>query len=112
MAVCSRMWIRRHQVDGIVYNQQQRYHQTLADFDSVYACQNVDTIRAEDGNGEHVGVVYRSEIEELAEIGTERNRYNDLGDAKVDEVDDEEWDGGDAWDEEFVAPADVEEVVS
>lgn len=42
----------------------------------------------------------------------QRDGDDDAGDAKVDKVDDEQGDGGEGGDEEFVAPADVEEVVA
>ena len=51
-------------------------------------------------------------MEELAEVGLQRQRDDDRRDAKVDKVDDEERDRGEGGDEELVAPADVEEVVA
>lgn len=46
------------------------------------------------------------------EEGAERKRDDDLGDVEVDEVDYEDGDRGECWDEEFVPPPDVEEVVA
>ena len=45
------------------------------------------------------------------EVGGEKVWDDDGGDAVVDVVDYEHWDGGEGGEEEFVAPADVEEVV-
>lgn len=84
----------------------------MGDFDAVYAREDVDAVGAEDGDGEHVEVVEEAELEQFAEVGAQGDGDHNVGYAEIDEVDDEEGNAGDAWDEELVAPADVEKVVA
>ncbi|THV51793.1 hypothetical protein BGAL_0098g00030 [Botrytis galanthina] len=60
----------------------------LGNFDAIDAGENVDAVGAENGNGSHVDVVERAELEELAEIGLQGDGDDDLGDAEIDKVDD------------------------
>lgn len=86
-------------------------------FDSVDSCQNVDAVWCEDGDYGHVNVVEVREIEKRdgvrgrEEVGPERFWYHNGGDAEVDEVDDEEWNGCEGRYEDFVTPSKVEQVV-
>jgi hypothetical protein len=84
----------------------------LGDLDAVHPCQNVDAVWAEDSNGEHVNVVEKSELQELSKVWSERDWDNNVGYTKIDEVDNKEGYTGDSWDEELVAPSNVEEIVS
>lgn len=52
------------------------------------------------------------ELGEWVEEGAEGKGNDDLSNVEIDKVDDENWDRGESWDEEFVSPADVEEVVT
>lgn len=83
----------------------------LRDFDAVDAGEDVDAVGAEDGDAGHVGVVDPTKIDQVAEVGFELDWDDYVGDAVVDEVDDEHRDGGKSWNEEFVPPADVEKIV-
>ncbi|KFZ16648.1 hypothetical protein V502_04989, partial [Pseudogymnoascus sp. VKM F-4520 (FW-2644)] len=96
MRVRSRMQRRggRKEVEHIVPREQGGDDEGLADFDPVYAGEDVNA------------------IEEVAEVGAEGGGDHDVGYAEVDEVDDEDGDGCEGGDEEFVAPPDVEEVVA
>lgn len=51
-------------------------------------------------------------MEELTEIGLQRDGDDDLGDAEIDKVDNEDGDGCDGGDEKFVAPANIKKVVA
>ena len=88
MGVCCRMRVRCQQVKRIVENEQESDDERLGHFNSVNACKDVDTVWTEDGHGGHVDVVEDSKLEELAEIGLERGRDHNLGDAEIYEVDD------------------------
>lgn len=57
-------------------------------------------------------LVVRTEIEEIAEIGSERCRNDHLRDSEIHKVDYEHRDGCESWNEDLVPPADVEEVVA
>lgn len=84
----------------------------MGDFDAVDASKHVDALGAEHGDTSHVDVVEGAEVEELTEVRLELYGYHDGGYVEVDEVDDEEGDGGEAGNPPFVSPADVEEVVA
>lgn len=60
----------------------------MGNFDAIDAGENIDAVGAENGNGSHVDVVERAELEELAEIGLQGDGDDDLGDAEIDKVDD------------------------
>lgn len=81
-------------------------------FDPVYAREDVDAVGAEDGDPRHVDVVQGAQLEELPEVGLQGDWNDDLGDAEIDKVDDEDGDAGDGRDEEFMPPADVKEVIA
>ncbi|KAI9742933.1 MAG: hypothetical protein M1818_003663 [Claussenomyces sp. TS43310] len=102
----------RHEVEGVVEDEQGGDDEGLRHLDAVDAGEDVDAVGAEDGDAGHVGVVQVAEIEEFAQVGSQRHGDDDAGDAKVDKVDDEDWDGGKGRDEELVSPADVEDVVA
>ena len=84
----------------------------MRDFDAVDASEDVDAVGAEDSDGSHVGVVEPAYVNEGTKVGFELDGHGDVGHAVVDEVDHEHGDGGEGRDEEFVTPADVEEVVT
>lgn len=86
----------------------------MRDFDAVDACEDVDAIAGEDGDAGHVGVVEPAKVEHIAVIEEWLEWFgdDDGGDAIVYKVDDEHGDRGQGREEEFVAPADVEEVVA
>ncbi len=100
------------QGENVICEEEKSDQDGLRDFNAVDAREDVDAVRAENGDGGHVGVVKPADVDECAEIGFELDGYGDVGHVIIDEVDDEHWDGGKGGDEEFVAPADVEEVVA
>lgn len=51
------MWVWHEEVETIVYGEQHGDDEGLRDFDAVYACENIDAVGAEYGDGEHVYVV-------------------------------------------------------
>lgn len=112
MGVSRRVRVWCEEIETIVEGEEERDDDALGDFDAVDASQHVDALWAEHGDAGHVDVVENSEIEELAEIGLELKGDDDGGDVEVDEVNDEDRDGGKAGDPPFVSPADVEEVVA
>jgi len=54
----------------------------------------------------------RTEIEQLSEIRSQRDRDHHLSDTKVHKVDDKHRDSGDGGDEHLVPPSDVEQVIA
>jgi hypothetical protein len=112
MRVCGRMRIRCQQVKRIVQSEEEGDDERLRDFDAIDASEDVDAIWAKDGHGGHVKVVEESEVEELPKVWLEGGRDHDLGDPEIDKVDDQQGDAGECWDEEFVPPPDVEQVVA
>ena len=86
----------------------------MRDFDAVDAGEDVDAIAGEDGDAGHVGVVEPAKVEHIVVIEERLELFgdDDGGDAIVYEVDGEHGDGGHGWKEEFVTPADVEQVVA
>ncbi|KAI9650938.1 hypothetical protein NHQ30_000973 [Ciborinia camelliae] len=75
-------------------HKEERNDEGLRYFDAVYAGENVDAVGAEDGDSRH------------------GDWDDDLGNAKIDKIDNENGNAGDGGDEEFMAPADIEEVVA
>lgn len=86
-------------------------------FDSVDSGQDIDAVWCENGDYGHVDVVKVREIEKRGgvlgreEVGAERFGNHNGSDTKVDEVDNEEGNGGKGRYEDFVTPSKVEQVV-
>lgn len=66
MGVRRRMRERAEQVEGVVEHEQEGDDEGLGDFDAVYAREDVDAVRAEDGDCGHVDVVEGPEVEQPA----------------------------------------------
>ncbi|KAF1737541.1 hypothetical protein CRV24_003161 [Beauveria bassiana] len=104
--------IGRREVEGVVEGEEEGDDEALGDLNAVDAGEHVDALRAKHGDAGHVDVVQRAEVEELAEVGLQLHGYDDARHVKVDKVDDEDGDGGQAGDPPLVPPANVEEVVA
>ncbi|KAH8718569.1 hypothetical protein HC256_003201 [Beauveria bassiana] len=102
--------IGRREVEGVVEGEEEGDDEALGDLNAVDAGEHVDALRAKHGDAGHVDVVQRAEVEELAEVGLQLHGYDDARHVKVDKVDDEDGDGGQAGDPPLVPPANVEEV--
>ena len=112
MAVRSRMRIPRKDIQTIIQHQQRCNNQTLTNFNPIYPGHNIYAVGTENRNRCHVYIIQPTQVEELAQIGMEEGGDYDTGDAEIDKVHDQDGDGGEGGDEEFVSPADVEEVVA
>ena len=112
MGVGCRVGVGGQEVEDVVEGEENGYDEGLGYFNAIDACEDIYAVWAEDCNSGHVHVVEGTQVEEFAEVRLQRDRHDDGSDAKVDEVDDEQRDGGECRDEELVAPTDVEDVVS
>jgi len=110
--VGGRVRVRGEQVQAVVEHQEERHHHGLGHLDAVDAGQDVYAVGREDGHARHVDVVEGAQVEELAQVGLQRDGDHDRRHAEVDKVDDQQRDGGEGRDEELVPPPDVEEVVA
>lgn len=106
------MGVGGEQVEGVVKHKKKGDDDGLGDFDAVDTRQHVDALGAEHGDAGHVEVVEEPQVEELTQIRLERNRDDDGRDIEVDEVDDQDGNGGQGRDPPLVTPTDVEEVVA
>ena len=84
----------------------------MGDLDTVDAGQDVDTVGAEYGYSGHVGIVEPPKIQQLAEVLLEGERNDHFGDTEIDKVDDQNWDRGEGWNEELVAPSYIKQIVT
>jgi hypothetical protein len=98
-------------VQQIIHHDAERDYQRLRDLESIDASEDIDAIRRESAEERHIGVIHPTEIDSVTQVGTDWFRHNNGCQAGFGIVDEEEWDGGDEWDWEFVAPPDVEYVV-
>ena len=64
--VGRRVRVRGDQVERIIKGQQKGDDNGLRDLDAIDARQDIDTIRAEDAKGGHVGIVEEAQVEQLA----------------------------------------------
>jgi hypothetical protein len=53
-----------------------------------------------------------TQVEQLSEVRSKEGRYDDLGNAKVDKVNDKHRDAGKRRNKDLVPPPDVEEIVA
>jgi hypothetical protein len=53
-----------------------------------------------------------TQVEQLSEVRSKEGRYDDLGNAEVDKVNDKHWDAGKRRNKDLVPPPDVEEIVA
>ena len=110
--VRGRVRIRGEEVEAVVEGQEAGDDDALRNLDAVDAGKHVDALRAEHGDAGHVDVVKGAQVKQLPQPGLELGGDDDGGDIKVDEVDDEERDGGETGNPPLVAPANVEEVIA
>lgn len=92
MRVGCRVWVGCQKVEAIIDRQQERDNDGLADFDAVDTSQDVDTIRAENGDTAHVDVVQEAKVEELAQVRLQRDGDHDRRDTKIHKVDNKKGD--------------------
>lgn len=59
---------RGNQIECVVQEDQHGDNNRLSNLDTVDTSKNVDAVRAEDGNGRHVQVVQRAQIDELSQV--------------------------------------------
>ena len=112
VGVGGRVRVGRGEVEDVVEGEEEGDDDALGDLDAVDAGEHVDALRTEHGYAGHVEVVERAEVEELAEVGLQLHGDDDARHVKVDKVDDEDGDGGQAGDPPLVPPANVKEVVA
>lgn len=112
MRVGGGVGVGGEEVEAVVEDDEQGDDDALGDLDAVDAGQHVDALGAEHGDAGHVDVVEGPEVEELAQVGLELDGEDDRGDVKVDKVDDEQGDRGQAGNPPLVPPPNVEEVVA
>lgn len=112
MRVGGRVRVRRQEVETVVEGDEESDDDTLRCLDAVDPGEHVDALGAKHGDAGHVDVVEGAEVEQLAEVGLELDRHHNGRDVKVDKVDDQDGDAGQARDPPLVSPTNVEEVVA
>ena len=106
------------EIQGGIEDDQEGDDDGLRYFDAVDSSEDVDAVGCKDGDHGHVDVVEVGEVEERRyrgvrkEIGAKWSWDYDGGHPEVDKVDYQEGDCGEGWDQDFMTPAEVEEVVN
>ncbi len=98
----------RCQVQQVVDDQENRNDERLGHFYTVDTGQDVDAVGAEGGDRGHVSIIKPAKFDEFSKVPLQRNRDHYLGDAKVDEVYDQERNRRNCWNEDFMSPSYVE----
>mmetsp|Transcript_50392 Transcript_50392/g.116321 ORF Transcript_50392/g.116321 Transcript_50392/m.116321 type:complete len:274 (+) Transcript_50392:553-1374(+) len=99
------------QLDEIVRNDRQSDHHRLPCLEAIHACEDVDRVGAEDGEGGHKHVVQDADVDRAANERIQRlGRHHD-GATSVDRVDHQQRQRGRQGEPQLVPPPQVKDVI-
>lgn len=95
--------------NDVVNHDEETYYERLTNFKAINSCINVDSIGAENSNIAHVKVVKWAQVDEIAKNWSKHlwnyNRCESV-------VRDEQWERCHGWNDDFVSPFEVDNVVN